>query len=93
MIRKLKLSNRLELKIFFTIYQHPKGISRDDLALELLIPRTTIYDNLIKLMKKEINNIPYIKYYCKNNGLKGRPTKLFYIPKGLKTNFTNFIIN
>ena len=55
-----------------------KGISltRADLVKKLHRARTTIYNNLEKLEIKKL-----IKRYSKQNGLRGRPLTLWFIPK------------
>ena len=57
-----------------------KGISltRKDLVKKLDTPRTTIYDNLLKLQKRKL-----IKKFTRNNGMRGRPLTLWFIPKNL----------
>ncbi len=44
-------------------------LTRKDLVKELKNPRTTIYDNLIKLQKRK-----RIEKYSRNNGRIGRPS-------------------
>ena len=57
-----------------------KGISlsRDDLVENLCRARTTIYDNLEILEKRKL-----VKRYRKQNGLRGRPLTLWFIPRNL----------
>jgi len=43
-------------------------LTRKDLVKQLKIPRTTIYDNLIKLQK-----IKLIEKFSRNDGQRGRP--------------------
>lgn len=43
-------------------------LTRKDLVKELKTPRTTIYDNLIKLQKRK-----RIEKFSRNNGTRGRP--------------------
>jgi len=43
-------------------------LTRKDLVNHLNSPRTTVYDNLIKLQKRKL-----IQKFSKNNGTKGRP--------------------
>ncbi|MFX1312712.1 MAG: hypothetical protein ACFFHD_08885 [Promethearchaeota archaeon] len=43
-------------------------ITRRDLVKKLNTPRTTIYDNLVKLQKRKI-----IEKFTRNNGKRGRP--------------------
>ncbi len=42
--------------------------TRKDLVKILNSPRTTIYDNLLKLQKRKL-----IEKFTRNNGLRGRP--------------------
>jgi len=42
--------------------------TRKALVKELKTPRTTIYDNLLKLQKRK-----YIEKFSRNTGMKGRP--------------------
>jgi predicted ArsR family transcriptional regulator len=43
-------------------------ITRRDLVKELKTPRTTIYDNLVKLQKRRL-----IEKFSRNDGKRGRP--------------------
>jgi predicted ArsR family transcriptional regulator len=43
-------------------------LTRRDLVKELKIPRTTIYDNLVKLQKRKM-----IEKFSRNDGKRGRP--------------------
>ncbi|MFX1503145.1 MAG: helix-turn-helix domain-containing protein [Promethearchaeota archaeon] len=43
-------------------------LTRKDLVKELKTPRTTIYDNLVKLQKRKL-----IEKFTRNNGRRGRP--------------------
>ena len=47
-------------------------LTRKDLVMELRTPRTTIYDNLVKLQKKKL-----IEKFSRNNGKRGRPVVLW----------------
>ena len=85
------LDNEIQVGIFLTLYEYPKGLSRDKIAEKLDIPRTTIYDNIIKILAKNVNNIPYIKVYTnKITLLRGRPKVYYYIPKGIRIHKLNF---
>ncbi len=42
--------------------------TRSDLVKVLNSPRTTIYDNLLKLQKRKL-----IEKFTRNNGMRGRP--------------------
>ncbi|MFX1405599.1 MAG: MarR family transcriptional regulator [Promethearchaeota archaeon] len=65
-----------ESKEFLTPIQHNLikalktngAITRRELVKTLNIPRTTIYDNLLKLQKRKI-----IEKFTRNNGKRGRP--------------------
>ncbi|TFG17256.1 MAG: hypothetical protein EU531_03930 [Promethearchaeota archaeon] len=75
MANKLVISD-LEKKEFFTplqnnlikILENNGPITRRELVRTLKIPRTTIYDNLLKLQK-----IKMIERFSRNNGTRGRP--------------------
>ncbi|TFF89053.1 MAG: hypothetical protein EU548_08130 [Promethearchaeota archaeon] len=43
-------------------------LSRRDLVKKLETPRTTIYDNLLKLQKRKV-----VEKFSRNNGKRGRP--------------------
>ena len=43
-------------------------LTRRDLVNQLKTPRTTIYDNLIKLQKRKV-----VEKFIKNSGKRGRP--------------------
>jgi len=43
-------------------------VTRRELVNQLNTPRTTIYDNLVKLQKRKI-----IEKFTRNNGKRGRP--------------------
>ena len=43
-------------------------MTRRDLVYQLKVPRTTIYDNLVKLQKRKV-----IEKFSRNNGKRGRP--------------------
>ena len=43
-------------------------LTRRDLVNELKVPRTTIYDNLVKLQKRKL-----IEKFSRNDGKRGRP--------------------
>jgi predicted ArsR family transcriptional regulator len=47
-------------------------LTRRELVNQLNTPRTTIYDNLVKLQKENI-----VKKFSRNNGKRGRP-KIFW---------------
>ncbi|MFX0059885.1 MAG: helix-turn-helix domain-containing protein [Candidatus Heimdallarchaeota archaeon] len=72
----LIIEDKFESKEFLTPLQHnliktlqSNGpITRRELVKYLNIPRTTIYDNLLKLQKRKI-----IEKFTRNNGKRGRP--------------------
>jgi uncharacterized membrane protein len=72
----IMLQDRIESKEFLTPLQNnliktlqANGpITRRELVKHLNIPRTTIYDNLLKLQKRKI-----IEKFTRNNGKRGRP--------------------
>lgn len=94
-LQKLFFESKLQLQIFFVVLNKPKGIIRNKIAKQLQKPRTTIFDNLEKLLKRtflagpELNiEIPYIKKYTvKLTPGKGRTCVLFYVPKLLRNTF------
>lgn len=87
---QLYFETDIQVKLFFVILNKPKGITRDELSKQIEYPRTTIYDNLIKMEKRKFHiapnkEIPYIKHYIKKMKLgKGRNNTLYYIPKVLR---------
>ena len=50
------------------ILRNDGPLTRRDLVSQLNTPRTTIYDNLIKLHKRKV-----VEKFIKNNGKRGRP--------------------
>jgi len=48
--------------------QNGGSYTRKALVKELNTPRTTIYDNLLKLQKRK-----FIEKFSRNNGMRGRP--------------------
>ena len=53
-----------------------KSLSRKELVISLNIPRTTVYDNLLKLQKRKI-----VLKFVRNNGKRGRPIVYWYVPR------------
>jgi len=51
-------------------------VTRRELVKQLKTPRTTIYDNLIKLQKRRI-----IEKFTRNNGKRGRPLVFWKLKK------------
>ncbi|MFW9945823.1 MAG: hypothetical protein ACFFDX_03225 [Candidatus Odinarchaeota archaeon] len=76
MADKLVNFENIELKIYLTPIQNSLikilrkfgPSTRKDLVNELDTPRTTIYDNLLKLQKRKL-----IEKFSRNNGKRGRP--------------------
>ena len=76
MADKLLLNKELDSKVFLTPIQHSLvktlqksgPLSRRELVKQLETPRTTIYDNLLKLQKNKM-----IEKFSRNNGKRGRP--------------------
>jgi len=72
----ISIENNPELKeylspIQFNLIKALKEVgplTRSDLVKELKTPRTTIYDNLVKLQKRKL-----IEKFSRNNGERGRP--------------------
>ena len=83
----IKFDSIFQMKIFFTLINNPKGLTRDSIYKKTDIAKTTIIDNIQKLNKQFINSIPYIKQYRQYNNLKGRPKTIFYIPKIIRNDF------
>ena len=48
------------------------AITRRDLVKQLKTPRTTVYDNLIKLQKRKL-----VEKFTRNDGNRGRPLVLW----------------
>ncbi|MFW9971089.1 MAG: winged helix-turn-helix domain-containing protein [Candidatus Odinarchaeota archaeon] len=73
----------LQIEILKTLEE--KGeLTRRDFVKLLEIPRTTIYDNLVRLQKQKI-----IEKFSRSNGKAGRPLiywKLTYKGKGIRNN-------
>lgn len=73
---KVVLNKDFVIKEFLTPLQHNLiktlklngAITRRELVKSLNVPRTTIYDNLLKLQKRKI-----IEKFTRNNGKRGRP--------------------
>ena len=76
MANKTSVGNFSESKEFFSPIQYnliktlkDEGpLTRRDLVKELKIPRTTIYDNLVKLQKRKL-----IEKFSRTDGKRGRP--------------------
>ncbi|NHJ24364.1 MAG: hypothetical protein EAX89_07305 [Candidatus Lokiarchaeota archaeon] len=49
-------------------------LTRRELVKQLTTPRTTIYDNLLKLQKRK-----FIEKHTRNNGKRGRPQVVWKI--------------
>jgi len=68
----------LQVQLIQTLKEKGEPLMRKDLAKLLKTPRTTIYDNLLKLQKRKI-----VEKFTKNNGLRGRPKVMWcYIAFG-----------
>jgi len=74
--------NTKQMNIFFLLINREFGLTRKLIVETLLIPRTTVYDNLEVLMRKGL-----VKYYTKKTSKKGRPTVYFYINPIIKQEF------
>lgn len=88
-----------QVNIFFQLINKPNGLERNELVNTLLILRTTLYDNLVKLMNRNIDyfpmneykihrKIPYVKTFKRFKCKKGRPKIIFYIPKIIRHSFS-----
>nr|BDI55172.1 MAG: DNA-binding protein, wHTH [uncultured archaeon] len=60
----------------FTELTYGKFLTRKDLVAILKTPRTTIYDNLLKLKNNKL-----VGKFSKQNGIRGRPVVYWFIPK------------
>ncbi|MFX0035039.1 MAG: hypothetical protein ACFE9I_05290 [Candidatus Hermodarchaeota archaeon] len=70
-IENLSDFNEYQSPIQFNLIKTLKAIgplTRRDLVKELKSPRTTIYDNLVKLQKRKV-----IEKFSRNDGKRGRP--------------------
>ena len=73
-----------DFKEFFTPLQNQLiqvldengAMTRRKLVRKLETPRTTVYDNLVKLQKKNL-----VKKFSRNNGKRGRPKVLWTLSK------------
>lgn len=76
MANKIVFKDELNSKEFLTPIQYNLikklqtigPATRRDLVRVLESPRTTIYDNLLKLQKRKL-----IEKFTRNNGMRGRP--------------------
>lgn len=76
MANKIFIENNIEMNEILTPLQnnlikilYEKGpTTRKDLVNHLSIPRTTIYDNLLKLQKRKL-----LEKFTRNYGNRGRP--------------------
>ncbi len=57
----------IQYKILEVLWEH-EDLTRADLVKLLNTPRTTVYDNLVKLEK-----MGFIKNFTRDTGIKGRP--------------------
>ena len=62
----------LQVQIIRTLMEKNEPLTRKDLVNLLKTPRTTIYDNLLKLQKRKI-----VEKFAKYNSLRGRPKILW----------------
>lgn len=60
----------------FEELSHGKSLTRHDLVKKLKRPRTTIYDNLLKLQDEK-----FVEKFSRNNGKRGRPVVLWRMPQ------------
>lgn len=59
-------------KILAVLLVSPKGITRTEICEIIKIPRTTVYDNLVKLQKQG-----RIEKFSRSSGRRGRPIVLW----------------
>lgn len=80
-IDSLELLSPTQIKIIKELRQD-NALTRKEFVDRLNTPRTTIFDNLLKLQKRRI-----VEKFIKNNGTHGRPHTYWR----LKSNFKIFI--
>lgn len=76
MANNISLEEKLTNNEFFTplqnnlvrILEKSGPLTRNQLVKQLSTPRTTIYDNLLKLQKRKV-----LEKYTRSNGKRGRP--------------------
>ncbi len=88
---ELNFDSLTQLQIFFYLCNN-KPSQRKDISKNTGIPRTTVYDNLVKLHNRCINTIPYVAKYtqintCNNIRIRSRPLTFWFIPRGIKRHF------
>ncbi len=83
---QIPLLTPIQVRIFNEL-SHGKSLSREVLVNTLNTPRTTIYDNLIKLQNKKL----VLKFSKKNTDrpVWGRPLVLWYIPRHILKEINN----
>lgn len=62
------MMNIIQKRIFEIIAIKIGGANRDEICDMTSMPRTTVYDNLVKLEKMK-----FVEKYSKSNGMRGRP--------------------
>lgn len=67
--------NKIQIKILIVLSKG-KSLTRNQLIESIKVSRTTIYDNLEKLL-----NVNLIRKFSKRIGNIGRPLVYWYIPK------------
>ena len=85
MVSKIVIEWLQEFKEYFTPLQFnlikalkERGpMTRRDLVRELKTPRTTIFDNLVKLQKRK-----FVEKFSRNNGKPGAPLIFWKIKEG-----------
>lgn len=96
-MQKLFFDTELQLIIFHVILNKSKGIIINEICKQIQRPKTTVYENMVKMEKRklsvgpEFKNIPYIKHYQKilRPGKRGRPNIIWYVPKSIRNTFIN----
>ncbi len=86
-MRKIKivnLDNKTQLSLFFLLINNPSGLQRKEIVRRLCIPRSTVFDNLDKMKKRQIVD-KYFVYTQK----KGRPMVIWFTPKYLRQELIN----
>ena len=79
MMHEIEFESEFREKLYNLLALNGK-LSRKELCILLDKPRTTVYDNLERLMKADL-----VERKSKNNGKRGRPIVFWKIKKGEDT--------
>ncbi len=72
-IEEKEILSPIQLNLIKTL-KKTGAINRGELVNKLDTPRTTIYDNLVKLKKKKL-----VKKFTRNNNKEGRPKVYWFL--------------